>query len=69
MKSYYSEFLGVKLSDEENKALTRIAQNNGIQKSSYARHILRMHLIQVGEITITNPAAQGSEITAQGSRD
>ncbi|WKZ34863.1 MAG: hypothetical protein QY332_14685 [Anaerolineales bacterium] len=60
-------FLGIKLSKEENRALLTVAENDGLQKSAYARRILRAHLISLGAITVTNPAPQADEVT-QGIR-
>jgi hypothetical protein len=69
MKTLHPMFLGIKLSDEENRALQNIAKNKGFQKSSYARSVLREHLIHLGAIMIYNPAPQGSEITALTHHD
>lgn len=64
----YPMYLGIKLTKAENKALLNIARREGISKSSYARHILRAQLIDLGALTFTDPAPQVDEITAQGPR-
>jgi hypothetical protein len=61
MQTMRPNFLGIKLSDEENRALLALAGNDGLPKSAYARRVLRAHLLHEGAITIHNPAPQAEE--------
>lgn len=66
MQTAHKNMLGVRLNDEENNLLLALAESMGIQKSTYARIILREHLIQSG-VLITNPSPQVEQIT-QGAK-
>ena len=53
-----TQYLGIKLSPDEEKAIIQLADSEGMPKSIYARRILRAQLISLGAITIHNPMPQ-----------
>ena len=61
MPDQRTEYLGIKLSKEENKAIIRMARREGLPKSLYARQILRAQLTAQGALTIYNPAPQSND--------
>jgi hypothetical protein len=56
-----TEYLGIKLTEEEEAALVSVAHRNGVPKSIFARSIIRAELISLGAITVNNPAPQHHE--------
>ncbi|MBX3036759.1 MAG: hypothetical protein KF758_07585 [Anaerolineales bacterium] len=62
MQTAHTNILGVRLNDEENEFLLALAESKGIQKSVYARSILREHFIKSG-LVITNPAPEFEQLS------
>lgn len=56
-------YIGIRLTQQEKRALIAMSKVEGLCESSYARRILRAQLIAQGAIKITNPAPQGNQIT------
>lgn len=55
------EYLGIKLTEEEERALIHVAESKGLNKSTFARSVIRAELISLGAIRITNPQPQHHE--------
>lgn len=62
MKTKRPEYIGIKLSKEENQAIIRLANRKGLTKSSYARSLLIDQLIAQGAMTVYNPAPQDDAV-------
>lgn len=55
MALYRDQYLGVKLTKGEDRALIQAARRKGLTKSSFARNILIEHLTAQG-VLVYNPA-------------